>query len=142
MGFTCSTKILLVSCAIYCSYSYFRNYPFFFYLSCVSPSSAAQPPSPRFHPRLISELGVLHGFSRKSNKGEFSRKTKWGDGKKAIFFCFPWGFAWIFSEIKRKRMGAEKKAIFLFSLGFCMDFLGNQTENEWRRKKSNFFCFP
>ena len=59
------------------------------------------------------------------------------------------GFAWIFSEIKQGRifpeneMGGRKKSnFFLFSLGFCMDFLGNQTENEWGRKKKQFFCFP
>ena len=114
---------------------------FFFILSCLPLLCRSTPLSP-FPSSFDFRVGVLHGFSRKSNKGEFSRKTKWGPEKKQFFFVFL-GVLYGFSRKSNgKRMGAEKKAIFLFSLGFCMDFLGNQTENEWRRKKSNFFCFP
>ena len=45
-------------------------------------------------------LGVSHGFSRKLNEDEFSRKSNGG---------------WIFLGIKQ---GLQ---------GFCLDFLGNQT---------------
>ena len=62
-------------------------------------------------------LGVLHGFSRKSNENEFSWKSNGG---------------WIFLGIKRgfckeKTQEAKKKQFFWFPQGFCMDFLINQT---------------
>ena len=62
-------------------------------------------------------LGVLHGFSRKSNKDEFSRKSNGG----WIFLGIKWGF------FKEKTQEEKKNNLFGFPWGFCMDFLGNQT---------------
>ena len=57
-------------------------------------------------------LGVLHGFSQKSNKDEFSWKSNRG---------------WRPLEQIQKTQGVKKRIFFGFPWGFCMDFLGNQT---------------
>ena len=66
---------------------------------------------------FLFSLGVLHGFSLKSNKDGFSWKSNGG----WTFLGINRGFA------KRKHREQKKKSnFFCFSWGFYTDFLGNQ----------------
>ena len=110
-------------------------------------------------------LGVLHGFSRKSNDDELSWKSKGGwkpleqiqkntGSKKKQFFWFSLGvlhgFCWKSNEDEfsqksngewrpleqiQKTQGAKKSKFFGFPWGFCMDFVGNQMRMNFPRNR-------
>ena len=64
-------------------------------------------------------LGVLHGFSRKSNEDEFFRKTNWGMLRQQI----------------QKTRGEKKKQFFRFSLGVLHGFSRKSNEDEFSGKQ-------
>ena len=114
------TKILLVLCIIYCLYSYFRNYPFFFSfffpLLCFPLLCRSTPLSP-FPSSFDFRVGGFAWIFSEIKRGRIFPENEMRGPKKSNFFLFFLGVLYRFSRKSNgKRMGAGKKAIFFVFL--------------------------